>query len=165
MITKPEIYVKKIISGGQTGADMGGLVAGKRLKIKTGGTSAENYMTEHGPNYRLRDIYRLNDIGVQYAKRTTINVMDANGTVVFADNMNSNGTKLTIAMCKKLNKPCIINPNSRELREWLHEHRIGILNVAGNRESLSPGIQKRVEEILLDTFEDGIYEDSGSSDN
>ena len=43
----------KIISGGQTGADTGGLLAGKRLGIKTGGTAPPRFMTDAGTNYAL----------------------------------------------------------------------------------------------------------------
>ena len=39
----------KIISGGQTGADIGGLIGAKRAGIKTGGTAPRGYKTEKGP--------------------------------------------------------------------------------------------------------------------
>ncbi len=43
------MMVRKIISGGQTGADRGGLLAGEALKIETGGTAPPIFMTELGP--------------------------------------------------------------------------------------------------------------------
>ena len=38
----------KIISGGQTGADKGGLIAAKKANIKTGGIAPKGFMTEAG---------------------------------------------------------------------------------------------------------------------
>lgn len=46
--------MRTIISGGQTGADMGGLLAGKSLSsFKTAGYAPKNYVTENGCNYEL----------------------------------------------------------------------------------------------------------------
>lgn len=49
----------KIISGGQTGADEGGLEGARLLGIPTGGTAPKGYRTENGPNLTLRDTYGL----------------------------------------------------------------------------------------------------------
>jgi len=38
----------RIISGGQTGADLGGLVGARRIGIETGGTAPRGYKTEKG---------------------------------------------------------------------------------------------------------------------
>jgi hypothetical protein len=45
--------IVKVISGGQTGADQGGLVAARTLKIETGGTAAKGWLTEDGPKRKL----------------------------------------------------------------------------------------------------------------
>jgi hypothetical protein len=162
---KQGLKLKKIITGGQTGADMGGLFAGKTLKVKTGGTAADGYTTERGKNYRLRDIYGLNDFGVSHNRRTMMNVMDSTGTVIFADNLESVGTKLTIALCKKLGKIYLINPTPEELFVWTRDNDIEILNVAGNRESVAPGIAKRTEDIVVKAFRDEKYEHPSGSDD
>ena len=47
--------IKKIISGGQTGADRGGLLAGRHLGIETGGTAPPDFITEVGVDDSLRD--------------------------------------------------------------------------------------------------------------
>jgi hypothetical protein len=54
----------KIISGGQTGADIGALKAAKECGFATGGMAPYRYWTEKGSNFDLRDIYSLteNDI-------------------------------------------------------------------------------------------------------
>ena len=49
MIARPE----KIISGGQTGADMGALLAARELGIPTGGVAPKGWLTENGPQEEL----------------------------------------------------------------------------------------------------------------
>jgi hypothetical protein len=152
--------IDKIISGGQTGADLGGLKAAKKIGIKTGGLAPKGYKTENGSNHELYTVYGLtaasND---DYSYRTAANVRSSHATVIFATNVKSPGTKLTIKVCEKGGKPFVlINPFDADacavLRSFFdgvyarYERNL-ILNVAGNRESKSPGIGKRVEEILL----------------
>ncbi len=48
------IQVAKIISGGQTGADRGGLEAGRVLGIETGGTCPKFFRTETGHDVSLQ---------------------------------------------------------------------------------------------------------------
>jgi len=45
---KDKIGLEMVISGGQTGADRGGLIAAKELGIPTGGTAPLGYKTEAG---------------------------------------------------------------------------------------------------------------------
>ena len=144
------MIVTKIISGGQTGADQGGLKAGKFLGIPTGGTAPQNFRTEAGPNYDLRDIYHLDegeyDPGI-YPKRTRKNIRDSDGTVVFGK-INSAGTRLTLSQATIMMKPLSINPDSVALRSWLINNNIKILNVAGNRESKSKGIEDKTFQVI-----------------
>ena len=58
----------KIISGGQTGADMGGLRAGRALNIPTGGSAPHGWkkrdrcyrqLSSHSPNAILQSAVRL----------------------------------------------------------------------------------------------------------
>ncbi len=142
--------VKKIISGGQTGADRGGLLAGNFLKIETGGTAPPNFTTERGPDLTLRDTFGLVEGDYDpkmYPKRTRKNVKDSGGTLLMGD-VDSPGSKLTLRYCNELDKPCIINPTPSGLKLWLDKHKIEVLNVAGNRESKNPGIQKETFDLL-----------------
>jgi Circularly permutated YpsA SLOG family len=41
---------------------------------------------------------------------------------------------------------------SSRVAEWIVEHEVRMLNVAGNRESRAPGIGDRVERFLADMF-------------
>lgn len=72
-------------------------------------------------------------------------------TIIIARDINSSGTKLTIKLCKELNKPYIIITEELKgltLHEMcmllylkLKDDKVEIINVAGNRESVAPGIQ------------------------
>ena len=47
--------LKKIISGGQTGADREALETARDLGIETGGFVPKGWLTEDGPDYSLHD--------------------------------------------------------------------------------------------------------------
>jgi hypothetical protein len=146
----------KIISGGQTGADAGGLIAGWRMGILTGGTAPDNFKTQLGPN-PLLETFGLRP-GGDYNQRTKTNILDSDGTVVIGVDLTSPGSRLTINTAKKLGKPvltldirnlmevlpagnefdslAIVRQHGVRLFEFIVENQIGILNVAGNREIL-----------------------------
>lgn len=148
--------IKKIISGGQTGADRGGLLAGKLLGIETGGTAPPNFMTELGTCLELRDTFGLVEGEYDprtYPKRTKRNIKDSDGTLLMGI-IHSPGSRLTLRYCQELEKPWIINPTPLDLKEWLDTYKIEVLNVAGNRESKNPGIEKETILLLRSTLED-----------
>lgn len=126
--------IEKIISGGQTGIDRLELEVAKTLKINTGGTVPKGYRTENGNDYSLRGFGLVEDSSYYYNNRTELNVQDSDGTLLFGD-MTSSGSKLTISLLKKHNKPYIENPTPEELNEFIKNNSITILNVAGNRRS------------------------------
>ena len=143
--------VTKIISGGQTGADQGGLAAGFMLGIKTGGTAPPKFKTEDGLKPELLKSYGLVEGEYDprvYPKRTRKNVADSDGTVLFGD-VISPGTKLTIRCCIELKKPYIANPDHELLRDWVTRRNIHTLNVAGNREWRNPGIFDTTMETIV----------------
>lgn len=132
----------KVISGGQTGADIAGLIAAKQVGIGTGGTAPKNYRTENGSNYELKTEYGLTeDSSSSYVPRTKKNIVDSDGTLIIAYNLNSAGTKLTHKECVKRGKPhLLIDFNSYNLAitpimSWIKANNIKVLNVAGNRNS------------------------------
>lgn len=141
----------KIISGGQTGADQGGLEAAFDLGIPTGGWAPKGYKTENGPNFDLRDKYKLIEIhSDSYRPRTIKNVAKSDITLLFG-NQNSPGSKLTQHSAKEYGKPCFnIFPNGLlqepvdHIIKFILENHGRTINVAGNRESKNPGIELRV---------------------
>jgi hypothetical protein len=144
--------LQKIISGGQTGADIAGLKFAKQIGISTGGSAPQNYLTESGSKPELKTLYGLKEIQGGYDDRTFQNVKDADGTVIFAEKM-SDGSVLTIQFCINQNKPFMVNPSEEDFVQWLADNNTRILNVAGNRESISPGIENRVIKFLSSTID------------
>jgi len=144
-----------IISGGQTGADQAALDAALALGLPHGGWICRGRKTEAGPlpgRYRLRELDSS-----RYRDRTEKNVLDSDGTVIFSFGPLQGGSALTEALTIRYDKPCLflnledITPGeaSAALRNWLREHRIQRLNVAGPRASNEPRIHKAVYSILI----------------
>lgn len=139
--------LETVISGAQTGADQAGLAVAKHLNYRTGGWVPAGCMTEDGLRKDLIDLYGLQPLRTtSYSIRTAYNVRHSNGTVLFG--LMTQGTALTKQCCLDLYKPFIVNPTAGELRQWIYDHRIQVLNVAGNRESRNPGIYQRTYDLL-----------------
>jgi len=146
--------LRKIISGGQTGADRAGLDAAVALGIEYGGALPRGRKTEDGP---LSTKYTgMTELPTgNYASRTVQNVKAADATLVFMDGKAGAGTALTVRICNSLAKPFLIidfkaagaDPADRIL-DWLNSVRPSILNIAGSRESLSPGTYKQTLKLL-----------------
>ena len=145
------MILKKIISGGQTGADQGGLEAGRELGLETGGTAPFNWMTSDGFKKEFLQGYGLvagpHDPRT-YPIRTRENVLNSEGTVIFG-NLESPGTRLTRSYCLALDKYLICNPTPKELADWILKYNIRTLNVAGNREQRNPGIKKYTKSVII----------------
>lgn len=152
------VTVTKIISGGQTGADRGALRIAKELGIETGGYMPKYFLALDGKHPEFADLYNMKEhASIAYPPRTATNVRDSDGTVRFAGNFNSPGTMLTLKMIKKYGKPYydidINNPGSvLDFRKWLNDNNIKVLNVAGNSELSSPGIEDFVVGYLRDAL-------------
>lgn len=125
--------LERLVSGGQTGVDQLGLEVAWSLGIPTGGVAPKGYLTESGPDERLREYDLTENTSVKYAPRTHSNVSQSDGTLLLGE--MTGGTRLTLDLCQRENKPHIVNPTADELRQWLFEYRIKVLNVAGNRGS------------------------------
>lgn len=147
---KPE----KIISGGQAGADMGGLLAGRDLGIRTGGWAPKGWITERGPNPSLSGFGLVQHSSPNYPPRTRMNCQDSDLTVIFGD-MTSPGCKLALSICKEDKIPVVCNPDARQLREICERMQVETLNVAGNRASKDAEIEERVRAIVVEAFQDG----------
>lgn len=149
-------YLSKIISGGQTGADIAGLEAAVQLGIATGGTAPKgwricNEAAEDDSNPTLADFGLVEHASREYAARTKQNVADSDGTVWFG-HTELGGKNLTIASARELNKPYLINPSATELREWVLAYNIKVLNVAGNRAYQNPEVYKTAFCMIVEAF-------------
>jgi hypothetical protein len=139
---KEHQMIEKVISGGQTGADTGGLLAAHQMNIATGGYVPKGFKTEQGGMGQewLQSMGLVPTVSSDYGARTRLNVKESDGTALFG-NMDSPGSRLTLGYTLTSQKPHIVNPTSEELARWIISKQIRILNVAGNRESHNPGIQ------------------------
>lgn len=146
----------RIISGGQTGADRGGLDAAIALGIPHGGWCPKGRLAEDG---KVPARYQLTETGSSsYPGRTRRNVLDADGTVIFTRGRLEGGSRLTADVARAAGKPSLHIDVKRldaeraaligELRAWLTEHQVAVLNVAGSRESKARGIRKAVARFL-----------------
>ena len=155
--TPNTISVTKIISGGQIGADLFGLEVAKELGYETGGTAPPGFQTLEGEKKALLEGYGLVE-GVEdpkkYPKRTEQNVLNSDGTVLFAPTTEmgiaSRGSALTQGLAIKHKKPYIVNPTARELKQWLIDNNIRTLNVAGSGKKTDP---KKMKPVLRDALD------------
>ncbi|MEA1934382.1 MAG: putative molybdenum carrier protein [Thermodesulfobacteriota bacterium] len=148
-------YPLKIISGGQTGADRAALDAAMDLGIDYGGSLPKGRKAEDGqldPKYE-----KLIELeSADYTIRTEKNVVDSDGTLIFTRGTPAGGTGLTVKYALKHRKPFLIvnfNKDSPDqaadkIRAWLDSAEPRILNVAGPRESLSPGMYSNVLYVM-----------------
>lgn len=104
-----EIPLKKIISGGQTGADRGALEAGYELGFETGGTAPLNYYTSKGKSPELGYKFHLKELELKttqskisyektYIQRSMKNIDDSDATIAFRLH-DSAGTDKSIGYC------------------------------------------------------------------
>jgi len=150
--------IKKIISGGQTGADQGALDAAIEFGIPYGGWIPKGRLTEDGP---LPEMYNLDEMPTDsYKERTEQNVIDSDGTVIISRSRLTGGSAYTRKMVKKHHKPCLhINLKntatffaSSEIIKWAEENDIEVLNVAGPKASKCPFIHRAVKKIIVGVF-------------
>jgi len=149
------VGIKKVISGGQTGADEGGLIAAKKAGIETGGWMPPGFLTESGPRPDFADLYNIKEHERRgYPPRTEANVKDSDGTIRIANNFSSAGERCTLNAIKWYNKPYIDVGKATvlEVVDWVKENKIEVLNVAGNRESVAKGICQRTQDFLEQVF-------------
>ncbi|MEA2013482.1 MAG: putative molybdenum carrier protein [Verrucomicrobiota bacterium] len=146
----------KIVSGGQTGADRGGLDAAIELRVTHGGWCPKGRLSEDGSiplKYNQKENTNKN-----YLKRTEKNVVDSSSTIILTVGKLKGGSKRTADFAEQYKRPCLVidvNNNRKEIIseivEWLenlHDSEI-VLNVAGSRGSKAPNLQKDVKEILI----------------
>jgi hypothetical protein len=140
----------KIVSGGQAGADRAGLDWAIAHGIPHGGWCPKGRKAEDGPTDPRYELVETPDEA--YSQRTEWNVRDSDATLIFSfDETLDGGSKNTAVFADLHGKPWLhvhpgISPES--IAEFLRRHQPHIVNVAGKRESLAPGIANWVIQIL-----------------
>ncbi len=162
----------KIVSGGQTGADRGGLDAAIHCELPQGGWCPKGRKAEDGSiplDYHLTEM-----ASAEYLPRTQANVIDSDATVILTYGPMSGGSLQTATYAHHLAKPyldvdLLITTRRKAVEEivrWLagdaelndYDEYIAkppsacSLNVAGSRESRAPGLQEAVFRLLVDVL-------------
>ena len=133
--------LRKIVSGGQTGADQGALDGALDLDFPHGGWISAGRKTENGPlakKYRLREL-----VSPAYRDRTEKNVIDSDGTLIVSHGELSGGSALTRSLALKHHKPWLhidfnlfnMSKAVDKVSSWIVANKIEVLNVAGSRSS------------------------------
>jgi hypothetical protein len=154
--------IQAIHSGGQTGADQGGLAAAVSLGLRTGGWVPRGWRTEDGPAPWLAELGLREHHAQGYPQRTQLNARGTDGTFWFG-NPHSPGGKLTLRTARSAGKPVFLVEwrsgwpfpdygDVSDFRAWLAAHNIEVLNVAGNRESSQPGIRDMTRHFLAEAL-------------
>lgn len=164
------MQITKLVSGGESGADIGGLRAAREMNVPTGGTAPKGWRIclldgSEGSNPELGSVYGL----VEHKSRafppsTKQNVVDSDGTVWFGYEDGS-GSALNRQLCSIYSKPLLVNPSAERLVSWVIEQNISVLNVAGSRASsfnalIESTVYKLVKQSLL-----LLLESSKNADN
>ena len=95
---------------------------------------------------RIPDRYQLRETdSPDYAFRTEQNVLDSDATLILYRGQISGGSELTLRLARQHGRPhLVVNLDAAldpaDVRRWLEKHAVETLNVAGPRESQSPGI-------------------------
>jgi len=130
----------KIVSGGQSGADLAALDWAIDAGFSHGGWCPKGRRTEDGA---LDVFYSLKETPSKgYLQRTEWNVRDSDATVIFTvDDRLDGGSKHTATFAERLGKPWLhMRPtvHPRYLAAFVEKHQTLVLNVAGKRASSAP---------------------------
>ncbi len=146
--------IEKVVSGGQTGVDRAALDAAIEAGVGCGGWCPRGRRAEDGT---IPERYPLKQTpGSDYLERTRRNVEESNGTLIVVPGEPVGGTLATLSHAQRIGKPVmVVDPTNSigearldGIMEWLVAHRICVLNVAGPRESGSPGIYDNARDLI-----------------
>lgn len=151
MATRPT----RIVSGGQTGVDRAALDAAIAAAVPHGGWCPAGRRAEDGeipPKYDLTEM-----ASESYIARTRQNVADSDGTLILTRGAPRGGTRATAEHADKIGRPLwvtdfkrMIDPDAEiaAILDWMAEHDIETLNVAGPRESTGSGIYREAQAFM-----------------
>ena len=152
-------HIQKIISGGQTGVDRAALDVALELGIPCGGWCPRGRLAVDG---RIPSRYPLKETpSADYKERTRMNVLDADGTLILNAGKLGGGTAYTIEEARENDKPFFIvqldqSPEPGPVIDWIVQHDIRILNVAGPRENSQGSIHATASDFLAGMLQ-GIH--------
>ncbi len=151
-------FIEKIVSGGQTGADRAALDFAIEHGISHGGWCPRNREAEDGV---IESRYRLTETpDSHYFQRTEWNVRDSDGTLLFSlAPILRGGSRKTAELARARGKPILhislaadLATSGRQVLNFVREHHLKILNVAGSRASEEPGIYTFSKQVLTEAL-------------
>lgn len=146
-----------IRTGGQTGVDRSSLDVARKLNIPMLGWCPKNGWAEDMTSYPglIEKYPELHETPSQDpSQRTRWNVRDSHATLIIIpqEKCISNGTSLTISIAQEMMRPYFLfslDHETSEIVDWLNQLGNELtLNIAGPRESESPGIYEKCLSIL-----------------
>lgn len=152
--------ISKIVSGAQTGADRGGLDAAIEMGVPHGGWCPKGRRSEDGVIPSKYDVKETSAPG--YAKRTEMNILTADATIVFTMGQVGPGSGKTLSFAKGVGKPVLLvdvqhlglDESANAVEGWLQGLGKDSLtvNVAGNRESGAPGVGEMTRMVMAEVI-------------
>jgi hypothetical protein len=149
--------LKKIISGGQIGADQAALDAAIKYNFPHGGWIQKGRKTQSGI---LPDKYKLKEMPIAgYKERIEQNVIGSDGTVIISHGDITGGADYSMKMTKRHKRPTLhidLKETSAfiaasKINTWIIENKIKVLNVTGSRASEDSTIYADTLYIIEDT--------------
>lgn len=158
--------VKRIISGAQTGADRAALDFAMEYEIPCGGWVPTGRQAEDGTIPDRYEVWEMENGG--YPERTEKNVLESDGTLILSHGELTGGSLLTWELTEKIAKPCLHIDFNRSLafdaaidvNDWMSEHSVEVLNIAGPRASKDREIYQAVFKLLETVFYVSIISDA-----
>lgn len=154
-----ENKISRIITGGQSGVDRGAFDFARSQGVDIGGWCplggwAEDLPRSPGLLRLYPEMKESNSRRVE--QRTQWNVRDSDATIIFLDKPSVSG-ELASLTADALGLPymeiSLIYTQVGRLRDWLTSlSDLAVLNVAGPRESESPGSYQKTKDILEELF-------------
>jgi Circularly permutated YpsA SLOG family len=154
--------ITRVISGGQTGVDQAALRAALALGIAIGGWCPPDRLSEAGaiperfPLTETPDERSADAPDIPRSQRTEWNRRDSDGTLLLCHgelHAQDAGTRFTAECASRQGKPLLVaDPATLAdvpgVRQWIKEHGIATLNIAGPSESSCPGIGLAAEKFI-----------------
>lgn len=153
--------IKQIVSGGQTGVDKAAFLIAEELMIPIGGWCTKGGLDENGVSVLEAHPSLRETTSANPDERTKLNIRDSDGTLIIVPCLPlperiKDGTWLTISEVEAQGKPhLIISLMERDvdrIRDWISREKISVLNIAGPRESSSPGIHLEACGLFRELF-------------
>lgn len=150
--------IKKIIAGGQTGAERAALDVAIKLNIDHGGWIPEGRTPENGvlpEKYRLQEIVAIGD-----TSSAEQNILDSDGTLIISHGPLQEKPDYVRRMVLKHQRPWLhidLKATSAfraadNIHSWGASHEVRVLHVTGPEARLDPGVYQATVDILEAVF-------------